>query len=77
MMLHIALVTRLKKLEKETGIDRTEAALRSGLDASTINKIIAKDVNVKIRTLNQICKGFGITLKEFFNDDIFKFTWTP
>ena len=45
----------------------------SGVEPSTITSIFyGKSKNPGINTIKYICDGLGITLYEFFNDDLFK-----
>lgn len=50
-----------------------ELAKRAGMSQSSISTIISRGSMPKISTLDQICKGFGITLAQFFtlNDGSF------
>lgn len=42
------------------------SALESGLSQSTISNIFSRNTTPSIPTLESICKGFGITLAQFF-----------
>ncbi|MCI8273125.1 MAG: helix-turn-helix transcriptional regulator [Clostridia bacterium] len=45
----------------------------SGVPISTLAAFMNKRTElIKLDTLLHICEGFGITLTEFFEDDIFK-----
>lgn len=45
----------------------------SGIPKSTIFALMQETSNIpKLDTLLHICEGFGITIKEFFNDKIFE-----
>lgn len=45
----------------------------SGLTESTLRNILNETCNgVNLKTLIKICDGLGITLQEFFDDDLFK-----
>lgn len=44
----------------------------SGIPKSTLFALMKDDAGLpNLDTLLHICEGFGITIKEFFNDDIF------
>ncbi len=51
---------------KERGITMYRLSLDSGLSQSTIANIFRRNTTPSIETLEQICKGFGITLSQFF-----------
>ncbi len=57
---------RLNKLIKERGITMYRLAVDSGLSESTIANIFRRNTTPSIETLEQICKGLGITLAQFF-----------
>ncbi len=59
---------RLNKLMKERGLTMYRLAIDSGLSESTIANIFRRNTTPSIETLEQICKGFGITLAQFFAD---------
>ena len=45
----------------------------SGVPMSTLAAFMSKRTElIKLDTLLHICEGFGITLTEFFQDDVFK-----
>ncbi len=57
---------KLQRLMKERGITMYRLSLDSGLSQSTIANIFRRNTTPSIETLEQICKGFGITLSQFF-----------
>ncbi len=59
---------RLNKLMKERGLTMYRLAINSGLSESTISNIFRRNTTPSIETLEQVCKGFGITLAQFFAD---------
>lgn len=69
-----AIRIRLKELIKENGTNYNDLANKSGVTASTLKTIFycktAKSTT--IYTLSLLCSGLGITLFDFFNNDIFK-----
>ena len=53
-------------------ISINEFSLRCCLTQSTIQNIInVKNKNIKLLTIIRICDGIGISLSDFFNDNIF------
>lgn len=50
-------------------------AMKSGVSPSTIKSILyGKSQNPGIVTIKLLCDGFGISLFEFFNTDVFRST---
>lgn len=65
-------VNRIKYYCQQRGITLNKLAKISGVTQSTLNDIISgKTTTPTIETLDKVCKGLGISLKEFFNDDTF------
>lgn len=69
-----AIRIRLKQLIKEKGTNYNDLAHKSGVTASTIKTIFYYKParSTTIYTISLLCGGLGITLFDFFNDDIFK-----
>ena len=45
----------------------------AGISLPTISDFLKNDTkNLRMDTMLHICEGFGITITEFFEDDIFK-----
>lgn len=69
-----AIRIRLKELIKAKGTNYNDLANRSGVTASTLKTIFycktAKSTT--IYTLSLLCNGLGITLFDFFDNEIFK-----
>lgn len=59
---------RLQKLLGARGWSRYKLAKNSNLSESTIANIYKRNNVPSIPTLEAICKGFGITLSQFFAD---------
>ncbi len=59
---------RLRKLLDERGWTYYKLSKSSGLSESTVTNIFKRNTIPSIPTLEQICKGFGITLSQFFAD---------
>ena len=59
---------RLRELLKARGWSEYRLALECGLSESTVSNIYRRGTYPTVPTLEQICKGFGITLSQFFAD---------
>lgn len=59
---------RLKRLLGARGWSRYKLAKNSDLSDSTLSNIFKRNNVPTIPTLEAICKGFGITLSQFFAD---------
>ncbi len=57
---------RLNQLMKERGWTTYRLAIVCGLSESTIANIFKRNAVPSISTLETICKGFGITMSQFF-----------
>lgn len=60
---------RLEKLMKDRNWTRYRLAKECGLSETTITNIFKRGNVPSIPTLETICKGFNITLSQFFADD--------
>ena len=68
-----AIIQRIIDLCKKSNITPNKLGTISGVEPSTITSIFyGKSKNPGINTIKYICDGLGITLYEFFNDDLFK-----
>ena len=59
---------RLRQLLDERNWTEYRLAKASGLSDSTIKNIYKRNTQPTIDTLEAICRGFGITLAQFFAD---------
>ena len=57
---------KLRELLDQNGMTEYRLAKKSGLSDSTIKNIFRRNTVPSIPTLEAICKGFGITLSQFF-----------
>ena len=57
---------RIRELMADRQWSEYRLALESGLSQSTISNIFSRNTTPSIPTLESICKGFGITLAQFF-----------
>ena len=72
MRLNEAVVHRIFHYTNERNITINKLATISLLTQSTLNNIVNNHTkDIKLLTIRKICDGLGITLAEFFNDDIF------
>ena len=60
---------RLRRLLEERGWTEYRLAKKCRLSQSTIANIYRRNTVPSIATLEAICKGFGITLSQFFADE--------
>lgn len=70
----------LKKIEEERlkrNWSEYTLAKNSGITQSTISTWYRKSLQPSIASLEKICKGFGISLSEFFKDDQNNTNLTP
>ena len=69
-----AVTTRIQQLLRTRGWTANELIKRSNVNQSTISEIMAgRSKHPRISTIKKIAFGFGMTLSEFFDDDIFKY----
>ena len=68
-----AVTQRILDLCKQKNITPNKLGTISGIDPSTITSIFyGKSKNPGIVTIKTVCDGLGITIFDFFNDDLFK-----
>ncbi|MDE6168765.1 MAG: helix-turn-helix transcriptional regulator [Acetatifactor sp.] len=60
---------RLRQLLDERGWTEYRLSKNCGLSESTLANIFRRNTVPSITTLEAICKGFGITLSQFFADN--------
>lgn len=60
---------RLRQLLAQKGWTEYRLAKKCGLNQSTIANIFRRNTVPSIATLEILCKGFGITLSQFFSDN--------
>ena len=66
MVLYMDTLARLKQLLNDRGWTEYRLSKECGLAQSTIGNIYRRNVNPSLDTLETLCKGFGITLSQFF-----------
>ncbi len=66
------MITRILDLCEEKGMNINQLGTKAGLNPATIRSIVKKRcVSPKADTIYYICLGFGISMKEFFDTDLF------
>lgn len=63
---------RIRELCKEHGLSVCQLAKRSGMSPTTIYRILKADgtCQTQMHSIFKICRGFGITLREFFASEL-------
>lgn len=64
-------LARLKQLLQERGWTEYKLSQECGLAQSTIGNIFRRNTVPSLSTLETICKGFGITMSQFFAEGDF------
>ena len=74
MTLKRAIALRISNLMVKNKIpSQYQVCKNAGLTESTLRAIINEEhQSVNILTLFRICEGLGVSIQEFFNDDLFK-----
>lgn len=73
MELSEAIVLRIKQLLKEKNMKTYDLSIKSGVPRSTISLFLSRETKtIRLENLLYLCEGFGIELKDFFNDEVFK-----
>ena len=73
MSLSDAIRERIKFYQTQKGMSLWALFKDSGVPMSTLAAFMSKRTElIKLDTLLHICEGFGITITEFFENDIFK-----
>lgn len=73
MKLHKAISLRILDYCKEQDITPNKLCTNSGVIQSTVNSIFSgRSKNPKIATIQYLCDGLGIKLKDFFDSPYFE-----
>ena len=68
-----AVAKRIQGLSAEHDLAINALANQAGISPSTVYSILnTKSQNPGVVTLQKLCDGIGITLREFFDDDLFE-----
>lgn len=63
---------RIRDLCAERGITLNKLSTISGITQSTLNNIVSgRNNSATVATIQKICNGFGITLVDFFQNELF------
>ena len=72
MLLQEAIAQRIKKLIEGNGEDIGSFCHAVGMSVESANRLVAgKNSDAKISLLKKIANHFGLTLVQFFNDELF------
>ena len=72
MKLYEAVGKRILEYCKEQDITPNKLCTKSGIIQSTVNSIFSgRSKNPQISTIQYLCIGLGISLKEFFDSPLF------
>ena len=72
MKISVAMSKKILKLCEERNFSVNKLATICCLTQSTVQNIVeCNSNNPKLLTIVRICDGLGITLKDFFDDDLF------
>jgi transcriptional regulator with XRE-family HTH domain len=67
-----AVVKRIEGLCRERNLTINALSNISGVTQSTVNDIVSgKTYNAGIVTIKKLCDGLGISVREFFDSDLF------
>lgn len=69
----VLIINRIKDLIIKKKTTSYQISKNSGMNPSTLNNLLnGKFTDARFSTIEKICEGLGISVKEFFNDSIFK-----
>ncbi len=72
MDLSEAMRLRIKNLIIDNNINANKLALTCGINRSNINRFLrGKNKSITIESITLICQALNMTLKDFFDDEIF------
>lgn len=61
---------RIRKLRQKNGLSQEELALRSNITTTYLGLLERNMKNPTVKVIDQLCHSLGISLSEFFSDDI-------
>lgn len=64
------ILDKIDELRKERGWSINYLAMEAELTQSTLNNLYKRRTEPKISTLRALCNAFGISLADFFKDDV-------
>lgn len=72
MNINEATITRIRALSKAQRLSMYELAYKTGMPPSTVKSIMnGKSKNPGIVNIKKMAEGLGLTIREFYDDDIF------
>ena len=72
MNINEATITRIRTLSKAQRLSMYELAYKTGMPPSTVKSIMnGKSKTPGIVNIKKMAEGLGLTIREFFDDDIF------
>ena len=67
-----AIIKRINYLITKKNTTISKAAVKSGINPSTLIQLMnGRNKSVEVVTLSRLCYYFGISLREFFDDELF------
>lgn len=63
---------RIKEIRLKRKLSQEDFALNCGLNRTYLGSVERGERNISVVNLNKICLSFKISLKEFFDSDIFR-----
>ncbi|MBE6684015.1 MAG: helix-turn-helix transcriptional regulator [Ruminococcaceae bacterium] len=73
MHLNEAIALRIKELCRQKGLTQYALSMKSGVPQSTLSTIMSCTFpSMKMRIIYEICEGFEIGLKDFFDSPLFE-----
>ncbi len=63
---------RIREIRHSKKLSQEECAFNIEIDRTYLSSVECGQRNISIVNLNKICKSFEISLKDFFNSDIFE-----
>lgn len=68
-----AITNRILRLCQERGLSVNKLCILSGVTQSTVNNIVnGRNHSATVATIQKLCDGLDITLREFFDDPLFE-----
>ena len=72
MYLSDAMRIRINNLIQQNNLNGNKLALYSSMNRSNINRFLrGKNKTIKIESITLICQSLNISLKDFFDDELF------
>lgn len=73
MQLNEAVSTRIRELLNQRNMTQYELSKKSGVPQSTLSTVMNCTFNsMKLRIIYEICEGFEISVREFFDSPLFE-----